>query len=1290
MSTHTLAPASAAEQSQLLGILSSVLDPHVTHEVRMAASNAIEDHFANDDTVERLVITSLSLLSPFIDLSSASGAAQTAVPNSVRNLILVVLRQNIARGETDLHSRLSPAAQALLKSTILSFIASESSATLVSSCQNVAVRLAEVTLFKGEWDDLLPFVYSCASSASPPAMHRVALFFIESLADKCLDSLLSDVDTVISLLQAMLSPACELPTRAAAVRAACALAASDVPTPVTRALRECVPAFMATLEAALGAPSTEHARNIFEVLVELADSSDDVALFTPHVASIAAAMNSVVSSPQMEPAVRQFAMEFLVTIIIQAPRVLMTATKGGSAAKNKAAATAARALLSLSLGMACMLMMDVPESPSWGQSFSTSVADDDADGNSLAGTFAFYRIVHTAKKSLVRSSVVSTVTALLEAADWRCRLCGLSCFVSLQDLITLDQIPLRRIVESLSDAQPRVRAAAVDAIRGFSDAQAPKFQSAAHALVLPPLLSVLADASTPRVQAAACEALYSFISECPSGLLAPSVEAILTAAVGVASSPGYVQVRKEAIAILGAVGMSLQEDFAPFYPAVSATLKQVLFHPRDETEIGLRCRAIEAFTLIGTSVGRDVFAADAGELVNFYVSLNSSGALSSSDDDTAQFMLMAMVRVCSVVGAEFAPLLPVIMPQLLDRAAAAGRRRARRRGLNGARNKSIKLTAEGDIDEDCLPGPNSDDEDERGRGDSDDCDDDDDNPTLAAHKATSRALSAMEDEANILSMLTTFCTELRGLYAPYARATLAISTLYAPLSDAGQLQRTAIVLVPDLVRSVYLAAAEPPAPGTPEADAALAAGCSTTAAAAELPVMLSEALALLANSLNDAEDEDLEQVIIGSVFLLAEAAPYEALSAALGSPEAASPVAHALYDCAKRHIDTAAERSRAVAAAKAHRAAASGKKGVKKAGAKSAAAAAAAEALAVIDDLEPAAHLARMSAATLAARNQTDDTISEHSLQALATLARIFGPAFAPMFAGCLETVVEWVNGTGSRSATRRVGLMFLHSTIEQLGEFDTASSSTAATASVASELPTILTVGFSRLRADAATGNASVVERAAYLIAIVFKYCSSIVADAPEVVDSVVAGLGEARQALRECIVHKFGEEGLVVAGAGAEGSTAAAAAAVAAAAAGEDAAADDEDEVDEDDDDDEAENDDHGGSIDPELEMLHYAIDNITGALGNIACLVNHTAAAELWLNALPMQVDWTEADWTYSLLCTHVEANTPSLAAGGQAALARIVQVLEIAEGSQYVEEAIRARAAALRARITGAAQ
>jgi hypothetical protein len=92
-------------------------------------------------------------------------------------------------------------------------------------------------------------------------------------------------------------------------------------------------------------------------------------------------------------------------------------------------------------------------------------------------------------------------------------------------------------------------------------------------------------------------------------------------------------------------------------------LKHVIVHSRGKAQSKLRSKAMEACTVIGDAVGKDVFHKDAHELMKILLDImQENNHKSSSDDDTSeQFLLQAWARICNVLEKEFIPYLPSII-----------------------------------------------------------------------------------------------------------------------------------------------------------------------------------------------------------------------------------------------------------------------------------------------------------------------------------------------------------------------------------------------------------------------------------------------------------------------------------------------------------------------------------------------------------------------------------------------------------------------------------------------------
>ena len=82
----------------------------------------------------------------------------------------------------------------------------------------------------------------------------------------------------------------------------------------------------------------------------------------------------------------------------------------------------------------------------------------------------------------------------------------------------------------------------------------------------------------------------------------------------------------------------------------------------------LRAKAMECATLIALAVGRERLGSDAAMLVDLLGAIQQG--ITDADDPQAQYLMHCWGRMCRVMGREFLPCLPTVMPPLLELASA--------------------------------------------------------------------------------------------------------------------------------------------------------------------------------------------------------------------------------------------------------------------------------------------------------------------------------------------------------------------------------------------------------------------------------------------------------------------------------------------------------------------------------------------------------------------------------------------------------------------------------------------
>ncbi|QIX00154.1 hypothetical protein AMS68_005671 [Peltaster fructicola] len=191
-------------------------------------------------------------------------------------------------------------------------------------------------------------------------------------------------------------------------------------------------------------------------------------------------------------------------------------------------------------------------------------------------------------------------------------------------------------------------------------------QSKYHQIVVPALIRVLA-APEPRVQAHAAAALVNFCEEAESGTLEPYLDSLLSHLMQLLQNDKRF-VQEQALSTIATVADSAESAFGNWYDRLMPLLFNVLQQPNEKDLRLLRAKAMECATLIAIAVGQERMGQDAINLVQLLGTIQNS--LVDDDDPQANYLLHCWGRMCRVLGQDFIPYLPAVMPPLLKFAEA--------------------------------------------------------------------------------------------------------------------------------------------------------------------------------------------------------------------------------------------------------------------------------------------------------------------------------------------------------------------------------------------------------------------------------------------------------------------------------------------------------------------------------------------------------------------------------------------------------------------------------------------
>jgi importin-5 len=229
----------------------------------------------------------------------------------------------------------------------------------------------------------------------------------------------------------------------------------------------------------------------------------------------------------------------------------------------------------------------------------------------------------------------------------------------------LDKV-LELVVPALRDPHPRVRYAGCNALGQMSTDFANTVQENYHQVILSNIIPVL-DAVEPRVQSHAAAALVNFCEEAEKGILEPYLDELLSHLLRLLQSPKRF-VQEQALSTIATIADSAEAAFGKYYDTLMPLLFNVLRQEQSKEYRLLRAKAMECATLIALAVGKEKMGTQSLELVQILGNIQQS--VVDADDPQASYLLHCWGRMCRVLGMDFVPYLPGVMPPLIELASA--------------------------------------------------------------------------------------------------------------------------------------------------------------------------------------------------------------------------------------------------------------------------------------------------------------------------------------------------------------------------------------------------------------------------------------------------------------------------------------------------------------------------------------------------------------------------------------------------------------------------------------------
>lgn len=384
-----------------------------------------------------------------------------------------------------------------------------------------------------------------------------------------------------------------------------------------------------------------------EVLIELAEFLPKV--FKPVLPALLNFAVSIMSNKtDLEDRTRQSALELLVCLAESAPGMCKK-TPGFT---DKV------------VPVALEMMTEIEDDRDWYN--VDELGDEDSQENYTVGETAMDRLSRALGGKAMAAVCFTIITQLLGSHEWNQRHAGLmaisaigeGCYAVMENqLATVVQM----ILPFLQDQNGRVRWAACNAVGQLSTDFAPQVQQVYHQQILSALVPCL-DALQQRVQAHAAAALVNFCEVADKAVLDPYLDGIFERLVSLLnSSKRYVQ--EQVIMTIATVADSAQDRFVKYYSQMMPILIRILKEANAKEYRMLKGKAMECVSFIAIAVGKGIFSKDAQEVINILVECQAS--VTESDDPQVPYLLSAWARICKVLGSDFLPFMPVVMPPLM-------------------------------------------------------------------------------------------------------------------------------------------------------------------------------------------------------------------------------------------------------------------------------------------------------------------------------------------------------------------------------------------------------------------------------------------------------------------------------------------------------------------------------------------------------------------------------------------------------------------------------------------------
>ncbi|SCW02128.1 LAFE_0E14796g1_1 [Lachancea fermentati] len=396
--------------------------------------------------------------------------------------------------------------------------------------------------------------------------------------------------------------------------------------------------------------------SVFESLIELIELAPK--LFKAMFDQMIQFTDLVIKNKDLETSARTTALELLTAFSESAPQMC------------KSNASYAQSMVMNTLIMMTEVSIDDDEASEWQNSDDTE--EDEEEVTYDHARQALDRVSLKLGGKYLAPPLFQYLQQMVSSSEWRERFGALMALSSAAEGcrdVLIGEIPkiLDMIIPLINDPHPRVQYGCCNALGQISTDFAPLIQRTSHERILPPLISKLSTQSVDRVQTHAAAALVNFSEHATQTILEPYLDDLLTNLLTLLQSTKF-YVQEQALTTIAFIAEAAEKKFIKYYDTLMPLLINVLKTDTGSANRLLKGKCIECSTLIALAVGKEKFVSQSQELIELFIAYQNQGV--EDDDPIKSYLEHGWSRICRILREDFVPLLPVVIPPLLETAKA--------------------------------------------------------------------------------------------------------------------------------------------------------------------------------------------------------------------------------------------------------------------------------------------------------------------------------------------------------------------------------------------------------------------------------------------------------------------------------------------------------------------------------------------------------------------------------------------------------------------------------------------